>query len=166
VSEQDEARRISRRRLLSRAMVGLGGVTAALAGVPILGYLLSPLIEPASDVWRDVGATSDFKTGETVEVSFEDPSPLPWAGQTANTAAWLRRSSATDFTAFAVNCSHLGCPVSWLSEAGLFMCPCHGGVYYASGDVAAGPPPRALHQYQVRVRNGRVELYTGGLPLP
>jgi len=67
--------------------------------------------------------------------------------------------------AFAVNCTHLGCPVRWKEEASLFMCPCHGGVYYKDGTVAAGPPPKALTQYQVRVNGGAVEIKTSPVPL-
>ena len=81
------------------------------------------------------------------------------------TAAWLRRTDASEFVAFAVNCTHLGCPVKWLTDASLFMCPCHGGVYYKDGSVAAGPPPRPLPQYPVRVRNGQVEILASPLPL-
>ena len=88
-----------------------------------------------------VGAVEKFNVGETVEVKFADASPLPWAGVTAQTAAWLRRQDANNFIAYSVNCTHLGCPVSWLQSADLFMCPCHGGVYYKDGSVAAGPPP-------------------------
>ena len=84
---------------------------------------------------------------------------------TANNAAWLRRETAEDFIAFAINCSHLGCPVRWLQEANLFMCPCHGGVYYKDGTVAAGPPPQPLTRYAVRVRNGEVQLRTGPIPI-
>ena len=76
---------------------------------------------------------------------------------TANTAAWLRRNGEDQFVAFAMNCTHLGCPVHWLQDAGLFMCPCHGGVYYSDGQVAAGPPPHALFKYPVRIRDGEVE---------
>ena len=78
---------------------------------------------------------------------FEDASPLPWAGVTARTAAWLRRDDAEHFTAFTVHCTHLGCPVRWVADAKLFLCPCHGGVYYADGTVSAGPPPKPLPQY-------------------
>jgi Rieske Fe-S protein len=35
--------------------------------------------------------------------------------------------------------------VEWFQESGLFMCPCHGGVYYANGERASGPPPRGLY---------------------
>jgi menaquinol-cytochrome c reductase iron-sulfur subunit len=157
----DHAAVESRRRFLSRISLALSGLAAAVVSVPILAYLLSPLLRPAANQWRDVGAVSDFQIGQTVEVALEDPSPLPWAGQTALTAVWLRRIGPTEFVAYGVYCTHLGCPVNWRAEAELFLCPCHGGVYYADGTVAGGPPPRRLGQYEVRVANGaRVEILT------
>jgi menaquinol-cytochrome c reductase iron-sulfur subunit len=133
-------------------------VAAAVVSVPIIAYLLSPLLQPAPDQWHDVGPVDTFKVGETVEVALDDPSPLPWAGQTARTALWLRRNDQSSFTAFALNCTHLGCPVNWRQDANLFLCPCHGGVYYSDGTVAGGPPPRALPQLAVRVQNDRVQV--------
>jgi menaquinol-cytochrome c reductase iron-sulfur subunit len=73
--------------------------------------------------------------------------------------------NADEFIAFAVNCSHLGCPVRWLGDANLFMCPCHGGVYYSDGSVAAGPPPRPLTRYPVRIQNGEVQIQTRPIPI-
>jgi Rieske Fe-S protein len=55
------------------------------------------------------------------------------------------------FLVLAVNCAHLGCPVEWFQEAGLFLCPCHGGVYYSNGERASGPPPRGLYHCVYRV---------------
>ena len=106
-----------------------------------------------------------FKVGETVNVKFQDASPLPWAGMTAQTGAWLRRESDQTFIAFTLNCSHLGCPVHWLADANLFMCPCHGGVYYKDGTRAAGPPPRGLARYLVRVRENQVEIKLSPVPI-
>jgi menaquinol-cytochrome c reductase iron-sulfur subunit len=142
---------LNRRRFLSRVSLALSGLAGAVVGVPIIAYLLSPLLEPPPNDWRDVGLVENFRIGETVEVAYDDPSPLPWAGQTARTAVWLRRTTDTEFTAFSINCTHLGCPVNWRPEAGLFLCPCHGGVYYADGSVAGGPPPRPLTQLAVRI---------------
>jgi menaquinol-cytochrome c reductase iron-sulfur subunit len=153
----------SRRRFLSRMSLAAGGLIAVVVNVPILSYLLSPLINPTRPSWRQVGALERFKIGATVQVALEDPSPVAWAGQTALTAAWLRRTSETGFTAFAVNCTHLGCPVNWLEDARLFLCPCHGGVYNADGTVAGGPPPSPLLRYDVRVREGQVEILARGV---
>jgi menaquinol-cytochrome c reductase iron-sulfur subunit len=142
---------ISRRRFLSRVSLALSGLAAAVVSVPILAYLLSPLLQPASEEWRDVGLVQNFQIGDTVEVAYEDPSPLPWAGQTARTAVWLRRDSDTVFNAYSINCTHLGCPVNWIQDAELFLCPCHGGVYNADGTVAGGPPPHPLSNVPVRI---------------
>ncbi len=154
-----------RRKFLARLSLGLGGLGAAFVGVPVLGFLLRPLLSSVAEEWRSVGRTDSFQQGHTVEVSFQDASPLAWAGVTGKTAAWLRREGDHRFTAFSVNCTHLGCPVRWLPDADLFMCPCHGGVYYKNGEVAAGPPPKPLTQYPVRVRGGLVEILTRPTPI-
>ncbi len=153
----------SRRRFLNIFSFALGSIIAALMGIPSLAYLLG-LRRPLSE-WRTVGKLEEFKTGSTVSVAFMDPSPLPWAGVTARTAAWLRRTGPEEFIAFSINCTHLGCPVRWLADADLFMCPCHGGVFYKDGRVASGPPPRPLARYPVRVRNGLVEILASPLPI-
>lgn len=153
----------SRRRFLQRVCIAAGAVGAALVTVPSIGFLLG--LRSTTKVWRSVGAVDSFEQGATVKVSFRDPSPLPWAGVTAKTAAWLRRVNDTDFIAFSVDCTHLGCPVRWLPGANIFMCPCHGGVFYANGDVASGPPPRPLSRYPVRVASGQVQIYTSPLPI-
>jgi len=156
---------MSRRKFLERISIGLGALCAAILGVPVIGFLLAPLFRKTPEVWRTVGKVGEYEIGKTVNVAFLDASPLPWAGVTAKTAAWLRRVNETEFIAFAVNCTHLGCPVRWLAGAELFMCPCHGGVYYKDGSVAAGPPPKPLTRYQVRVFNGEVQIQSAPVPI-
>lgn len=156
---------IERRRFFTRLSMTLSAIIAAIMGVPFLGFLFAPLASKGPRVWRPVGNLDGFRVGETVSVIFEDASPVPWSGVTARTAAYLRRESDNEFIAFAVNCTHLGCPVQWFSDANLFLCPCHGGVYYADGAVAAGPPPEPLPRYPVRVRNGQVEIQTTPTPI-
>jgi len=156
---------VPRREFLTRLSVLLTAWGAAVIAVPFVGFLVAPLFERTPQVWRPVGRVDSFAVGTTSQVAFPDSSPLPWAGVVARTAAWLRREPEGRFIAFSVNCTHLGCPVRWLPEANLFMCPCHGGVYYGDGSVAAGPPPKPLPQYPVRVRDGQVEILTSPLPI-
>lgn len=155
----------ARRQFLSRMTIALGVIGGGAISVPGIGFVVAPLFSDAPLEWRPVGKVDAFKVGATVNVVFVDASPLPWAGVTANTAAWLRRTSEHEFIAFSVNCAHLGCPVRWLEKASLFMCPCHGGVYYEDGSVAAGPPPHPLSRYPVRVREGDVEIRTEPIPI-
>lgn len=153
----------NRRRFLSRLTVLIGSVAGVVVAIPSVAFLLG--LRKVPSVWRTVGKLQDFQIGNTVNVAFLDPSPLPWAGVTAQTAAWLRRVSADQFIAFSVNCTHLGCPVRWLQSAELFMCPCHGGVFYANGTVASGPPPKPLTQYPVRIQDGEVQILASPLPI-
>jgi menaquinol-cytochrome c reductase iron-sulfur subunit len=156
---------ITRRRFLERLSLVAGGVGALILAVPMAGFILAPFFARTKEVWRSVGKVESFKIGETTAVKYEDASPLPWAGVTARSAAWLRRVDADTFIAFSINCTHLGCPVRWLAEANLFMCPCHGGVYYQDGTVAAGPPPSPLPRYLVRVKDGDVQIQTAPIPI-
>ena len=65
------------------------------------------------------------------------------------------------FQVFAINCAHLGCPVRWFPQSGLFMCPCHGGVYYSDGSRASGPPERGLFEYRYKVEQGNLLIQAG-----
>lgn len=152
-----------RRRFLTRLSVFLGSIGGVLVAIPTVGFLLG--LRKSPQVWRTVGKVGDFSVGATVNVSFQDSSPLPWSGVTAETAAWLRRTGDQQFIAFSMNCTHLGCPIRWLADANLFMCPCHGGVFYADGRVASGPPPKPLNRYPVRVQNGLVQILTSPVPI-
>lgn len=159
------AHEIARRQLLGKMSIGLGVACGAAISAPGIGFVVAPLFRKTPREWRGVGQVAQFKVGDTVNVVFEDASPLPWAGVTSRTAAWLRRVAEREFVAFSVNCAHLGCPVRWLEQARLFMCPCHGGVYYEDGSVAAGPPPHPLTRYAVRVTGDEVEIRTDPIPI-
>jgi menaquinol-cytochrome c reductase iron-sulfur subunit len=156
---------IKRSYFLVKLSLGLSALAATAAGIPVISALLAPLLRQPSQTWRDIGDIDHFNIGTTQLVKFENPDPEPWAGVTAHSAAWVRRESDLTLIAFSVNCTHLGCPVRWEKGAQLFMCPCHGGVYYKDGSVASGPPPKGLIRYPVRIDNGKVQLMTQPLPI-
>jgi Rieske Fe-S protein len=41
--------------------------------------------------------------------------------------------------AMSAACTHMGCLVNWESSHRLFRCPCHGGVFSASGKAVTRP---------------------------
>ena len=155
----------SRRDFMLKVSLGLGGLAAVAVSVPVVGALIAPLLDDKPEVWRNVGSPDDFPNDSTRLVKFENADPKAWAGTTAHTAAWVKRDAKGEFTVFSVNCTHLGCPVRWEANAELFMCPCHGGVYYKDGSVAAGPPPKPLPQYAVRIKHGQVQVGTAPIPI-
>lgn len=155
-----------RRRFISRILAAAAAVPALVFGLPIVGFLFSAVRRREEPVWRSVGAVTAFPLGATIQVNYAQPDPLPWAGFTVRNAAWVRREAEDRMVAFSMYCTHTGCPVAWVPDAGLFLCPCHGGAFHSDGSVAAGPPPRPLERQPIRIRNGQVEIQTMGLPTP
>lgn len=165
-STESLSKNVDRRSFIIKLLWAAGGIMTALISIPVVGALIAPLLrKQGPGPWRDVGKMDDFKIGETILVRFKDPSPLPWSGNTDRTASWLRRNSKDEFIAFSVNCPHLGCPVRWIADAEIFLCPCHGGVFNKDGSYAAGPPPHDLTRYPVRINNGQVEIQSSPIPI-
>ncbi len=148
---------LDRRAFLNRISIAGSAAAGIVISVPIIAYLLSPLLNRDPRHWQRVGMVEDFTVGQTVQIDLQDPSPLPWAGRTALMSGWLRRTE-TGFVCFSVHCTHLGCPVNWLEKGQIFLCPCHGGVFNAEGQPTGGPPQTPLQRHDVRVENGFVEV--------
>lgn len=155
---------MTRRTLLNRLALCINGVAAILVGVPLIGYIFAPAVDTAKNKWISVGKLEEFTIGHTKLAEYMNPFLVPWDGEVAKVPCWVRRIDEVTFQIFAINCAHLGCPVKWFAESQLFMCPCHGGVYYADGSRASGPPPRGLYEYKYRVQNGNLEVRGGRLP--
>jgi len=160
---------LSRRGFLAKVGILFNGLAAMLLAVPIGRYLFSSVSRGTGNgylSWVPLGSVSDFPEGETRLASFRNPNVMPTDGKTVDTACWVRRVTGDQFQVFAINCAHLGCPVRWFPQSGLFMCPCHGGAYYRDGSRASGPPERGLFEYAYKVENGLVTIQAGELPTP
>src|SRR5262245_1647149 len=159
--------RLRRRTLFQWLTFGLSAVAAAVLGVPLIGYFFGVRKREVS--WVNLGDVEEFPVNETRLKTFDNPLRQPWDGITAMTGVHVRNLGADErgnaqFLIFAVNCAHLGCPVSWFPQSGLFLCPCHGGAYYANGERASGPPPRGLFRCTWRVQNGQLEVQAPHYP--
>jgi Rieske Fe-S protein len=141
--------------------MAIGG---AIASFPLIGYAITPALRRTRNTWIDLGAVDAFPEGETRLSTFTNIGASPSDGASAQQAVWVRSYKPRQFQVFAVNCAHLGCPVKWFQQSRLFMCPCHGGVYYEDGSRASGPPPRGLFEYKWKVERGRLLIDAGRLP--
>jgi quinol---cytochrome c reductase iron-sulfur subunit, bacillus type len=160
---------ISRRGLLLKLGILFNGFVAMALAVPIVRFFFSSVTRGRADgylSWVSLGSVDQFPEGETRLATFRNPYVTPTDGKTVDTACWVRRIEGDQFQVFAINCAHLGCPVRWFPQSGLFLCPCHGGVYYRDGSRAAGPPERGMFEYPNRVQNGLVSIQAGELPTP
>jgi menaquinol-cytochrome c reductase iron-sulfur subunit len=166
MSDQDKSE-ISRRDLFAKIGMALNGLAVVILATPVIGYLVSPIL--GSDRgqykrWITLGELDEFPEGQTRLAKFQNPISGVADGETDRIPCWVRRIQGEQFQVFAVNCAHLGCPVRWFAQSGLFMCPCHGGVYYEDGSRASGPPPRGLFQYPYKVEGGKLLIEAGQLP--
>ncbi len=160
---------LSRRGLLMKLGILFNGFVAALLAVPIVQFVLSSVSRGRANgylAWIPLGRVSEFPEGETRLATFQNPLVMPADGKTVDTVCWVRHIEGDRFQVFAVNCAHLGCPVRWFPQSGLFLCPCHGGAYYRDGSRASGPPERALFEYPYKVQNGLITIQAGETPTP
>ena len=95
--------------------------------------------------WLDRSVSSGRDAAGDVSQSRREP----YRWRDGRDPCWVRNIDGNNFQVFAINCAHLGCPVRWFPQSRLFMCPCHGGVYYEDGARASGPPERGLFEYSI-----------------
>jgi Rieske Fe-S protein len=57
-----------------------------------------------------------------------------------------------EYRALSATCTHLDCTVQYRADLHQVWCACHNGLYDLNGRNIAGPPPRPLESYQVRVQ--------------
>jgi Rieske Fe-S protein len=130
------ANELSRRGMLMKLGIVFNAAVGMILAVPMVRYILSPVIRersPGYESWLSLGVLSQFPAGQTRLATYRNPVVTPADGETANIPCWVRNVDGEKFQVFAINCAHLGCPVRWFPQSGLFMCPCHGGAYYADG---------------------------------
>jgi Rieske Fe-S protein len=171
--ESFEKLRPQRRTFLKLLTALVGAAAAALVVIPGVGYLAAAIgWRKEEPDWISLGSVSSFPVKETrLHVIAADKNPLAekWDGASGKNAVYVRYLGRDDkakdqFQVFAINCTHLGCPVEWFPQSGLFMCPCHGGVYYEDGERASGPPPRGLYHCVWRVESGQLKIQAPFLP--
>ncbi len=141
----------ARRRALvvfvNTAVALLGGGLTALLGA---FALRPPAVAGAGRGFR-AGSTGDLKPNEPMPRILSVPRVDGWYRERARETVFIVWDGRDTVRAMSATCTHLGCQVQWDAAAKHFKCPCHGGVYAASGAVVSGPPPRALDVVEARI---------------
>lgn len=134
---------ISRRDFLGWFLKG--GLLITLGGmiIPALNY-----------IWP---VTRQGPVGGMADVGSADDIPV-WGGKKVilSGSALLIIRLPREYKAYSAICTHLGCIVDWDGKTQKIICPCHAGIFDTNGSVVAGPPPRSLPSYPVKVINGRL----------
>jgi len=140
----DDPAYITRTKFLSGVAIVTGGVMTAAILVPVVGFAVADSVQEEDWEWVDVGPLSDFPDGQVTSIAVSGPSPE------ANRRAYVRNKDKA-IIAIWNRCAHLGCPVAYSPGGDVYACPCHGGAYNSLGLVTAGPPPRPLDRFDVKI---------------
>ncbi len=141
---------LSRRRFAAWGTAVSGALVSLTLGIPIIGYLLSPLFarRPAV-VERRAGSVLDLVDQRPRRFVVRFPQDAWLTTEEEHTVYVVKRGD--DFEVFANTCTHMQCPVRFQEDLNQFLCPCHGGLYDLHGVNVGGPPPRPLARYSHRV---------------
>jgi Rieske Fe-S protein len=143
----------SRRTFLTYAAAAISTFIGIVAGIPIIGYFISPLQSKQEATWVNVGRVRDLAGSVPQVVQFTITRRDGWAEVREARSCWIVPAGPDNFVAYNGRCTHLGCAYSWQNDASRFFCPCHDGIYDREGRVLDGPPPRSLDRLQTRVEN-------------
>jgi menaquinol-cytochrome c reductase iron-sulfur subunit len=149
----------SRRGFFTRLFWGLTTLLSVLVGAPVLGAFLSPGFRKQTRTeWISIGPGTSFTTTPAL-AHHVHPAREGWVNVSGEMQVWVVKTSQGTYRIFDNHCTHLGCPFHWEAGTQRFFCPCHNGVFDATGKVVSGPPPRPLDYYDSKVEAGT--LYMG-----
>lgn len=143
-----------RRSFLEILTALIGGVLSLAAGIPLIGFAISPAFKKPESKWVDLGLADRLKQSRFKKVDYTFTAKDGWVKATKKRSVYLTDEGNGEWTVFSRTCSHLGCLVRWDDSEESFLCPCHGAIFDKNGTVIAGPPPEPLQKLQTKVEAG------------
>ncbi len=143
-----------RRSFLQIASAFIGGIIGLAAGIPLIGFAISPAWKKEESQWVDLGLVDRLKNSRYKKVNYTFTAKDGWVKATKKRSVYVTDVGDGNWDVFSRTCSHLGCLVRWNESQESFLCPCHGAVFDKNGAVVAGPPPRPLQKLEVKIEAG------------
>ena len=144
-----EPRRLTRRQFDLLGTQAVGAIVALLLGIPIVGFIISPLFRRQPVYEAKVGDISAVAESEPTKFTVSFPAG-EWSTAQVNAAVYVVKQD-NRYTILSNVCTHMQCPVHWDDTIKQFLFPCHGGLYNIDGRNVGGPPPKPLPQYVYRI---------------
>jgi len=151
---------IGRREFVVGVAGVLGALITILVGLPIIGYLIAPALRTGGGAgWVALVPLSALQPGTPTPCSFSRLKQTGWKRMQMTRAVYALLRDSGDVIVLSDICTHLSCKVRWSSEQGVFVCPCHDGIFDREGAVLSGPPPRPLDRFETKVEDGQLFIY-------
>lgn len=149
---------LSRRKFLARVTAALGAAIGAVWAVPGVVSVLDPARkESTAAEWRTLGAADKVQPGAPSLFKTRITKTTGWVTTEQEVAIYVHTENGRDYVGLSNICTHLGCRVRWVEAEEQYYCPCHVGIFAKDGTVIAGPPPRPLDRYELRIDNGQIQ---------
>ena len=159
MSEETE---VSRRNFLSVATWSIAGFIGAAMAVPAIAYIIGPALRRTdTQNWIRLGSASKVELNTPTLFKTTVERQTGWIVNEEELSFYVLTENGRDYIAMSNICTHLGCRVRWITEDEDFFCPCHNGVFDKEGKVVAGPPPRPLDRYEVKVEDDQLYVLGG-----
>jgi menaquinol-cytochrome c reductase iron-sulfur subunit len=148
---------MDRRTFLGRIVKALSALIAGFFFLPVWEFLRTFFGSSIAEAAYPIGSVENLQD-EVTKVGFTRLIRDGWRIRTEQDYVWVRKTAEGAFLAFEPHCTHLGCAFNWEEKSQLFLCPCHGGKFNKDGKRVAGPPPRNLDQFEVKLQNGQLRI--------
>ncbi len=151
---------LDRRSFVKIVTSVLGSVMAAIVGLPMIQYFISPALNKSvSDDWISLGPLEKYPLVIPTQFAFTISRINGWEKSSQSYGAFVFRKTEKDVVVFSDVCTHLSCRVSWDEEIEEYYCPCHAAFFDKNGEVISGPPPRPLDQYEIKLEEGQLFIH-------
>jgi Rieske Fe-S protein len=153
---------VNRKDFLSLTIYAIGGLISFAIGIPAVAYILGPALKKADEQnWIPLGSTSKVEVGVPTLFKTRVEQKAGWITNEQELTFYVITENGRDFVAMSNVCTHLGCRVRWVEDQTQFFCPCHNAVFDKEGQVVAGPPPKPLDRFEVKVENEQLFVLGG-----
>jgi len=151
---------MDRRSFVKIVTASLGSMMAAIVGLPVIQYFISPALgKTTSDDWISLGSVDNFPFDIPTLFNFAIAKVNGWERSSLSYGAFVLRKEGQDPIVFSDVCTHLSCRVNWNEEKSEFYCPCHAAFFSKNGEVVSGPPPRPLDRYEIRLDGDQLFIH-------
>lgn len=148
---------VKRRDVLRGGVAGLA-VAAGLAPIPSAGGAKAAVAETAPDYpVVDIAPLASIPPGTEIAFDYPDensPAVLLRLAEPAEQGV----GPDADIVAYSMLCTHKGCPLNYLPERKMLVCPCHWSSFdpAKAGRIIIGQASQALPQMRLEVSDGMV----------
>lgn len=151
---------VNRRDFVKVVLAFLGTVMGAVVGLPAIGYLISPATKTNNqDSWIPAGPLEKYEQGVPKLFSFTRTQVNGWEKTVNSYGVYVVKKSEDQATVYSNMCTHLSCRVTYRDDVREYVCPCHDGRFNEQGNVASGPPPEPLYQFETKVEDGTLFIH-------